>query len=189
MSAAMLTTIRLPKEKATRILNATGGTLAMLALIAAALVSAPLRAQNAGSYIGSYLNWEGHVYRIDDSETRCAVRALHPAILDAEIYWIFNTRLRDRIPDGVLAVDRRIADGAAEIAVVVDGDQRFMLTIGDDGYGYSQGADADRLIRAMRRGIDMSVIVTRRTTGQQVLPVSLLGFTRGSDAARAACSG
>lgn len=144
--------------------------------------------QDTGSYIGSFGNWEGHLYRIDVGETRCAIRALHPAILDAEIYWIFNTRLLDRLPDGFLAIDRRIADGAAEIAVIVDGEDRFALRIGDDGYGYSLRTDAVRLIAAMRRGIEMEVIVSRRTTGRQVLPVSLLGFTRGSNAARRACA-
>lgn len=186
----MPTTIRLPMRKSPPHLSWTGGALiAVLTLLAATVSSNPIRAQTAGSYIGSYSNWETHVYRIDDVETRCAVRALHPAILEAEIYWVFNTGLLDRLPDGFLAVDRRIADGAAELVVVVGGEDRFALRVGDDGHGYSHGADAARLIRAMRRGIEMTVVVTRRTTGQQVLPVSLLGFTRGSDAARAACAG
>ena len=169
--------------------QAVCATVAMIALLAVALLSVPARAQQDGSYIGSYGNWEARVYRIDDSETRCAVRALHPAILDAEIYWVFNTRLVDRLPDGFLALDRRVADGAAEIVAVVDGKDRFTLRVGDDGHGYSLGADAARLIAAMRRGIDMEIVVSRRTTGLQILPVSLLGFTRGSDAARRACAG
>lgn len=166
-------------------------TVATTALIvlAAILPTKAAPAQDGGSYIGSFSNWEAHIYRIDEGETRCAVRSLHPAILDAEIYWIFNTRHFDRLPDGFLALDRRVADGAPDIAVVVDGEDRFALRVGEDGHGYSQGADAERLIDAMRRGIEMDVIVSRRTTGQQILPVSLLGFTRGSNAARRACGG
>ena len=153
----------------------------------ALLAGMPAWAQDGGSYIGSYSDWEGHVYRIDASETRCALRAVHPAILDAEIYWVFNTRHADRLPHGFLAVDRRVADGARELVVVVDDRHRFTLRIGADGYGYSQDADAERLIAAMRRGIAMEITILRRTSAPQVLPVSLLGFTRGSNAARWAC--
>ncbi len=160
-----------------------------VAVLAAILLPAPTRAQDGGSYIGSYSNWEAHIYRIDDAETRCAVRALHPAILDAEIYWVFNTRLFGQLPDGYLALDRRVADGAAKITAVVDSDREFELRVGDDGHGYSRAADAARLIDAMRRGITMEIVVSRRTTGQQILPVSLLGFTRGTNAARRACAG
>ena len=169
--------------------QAVCATVAMIALLTIALLTTPARAQQTSSYLGSYGNWEAHIYRIDELETRCAVRALHPAILDAEIYWVFNTRLVDRLPDGFLALDRRVADGAAEIVAVVDGKDRFPLRVGEDGHGYSLGADAARLIAAMRRGIDMEIVVSRRTTGQQTLPVSLLGFTRGSNAARRACAG
>lgn len=159
-----------------------------LSLIAAAVLAAtPARVVGEGSYLGSYGDWEAHVYRIDPAEVRCALRALHPAIIEAEIYWIFNTRNADRLPDGFLAVDRRIADGASDLAVVVDGRDRFALKIGDDGHGYSLASDAGSLIAAMRRGLTMDVIVTRRTAGRRVLTVSLIGFTRGSEAARAAC--
>ena len=163
------------------------GLIAVLALLAALLVPVPLQAQTGGSYIGSYWNWEAHVYRLDGEETRCAVRALHPAILEAEIYWVFNTRHSQRLPDGFLAVDRRVADGASELAVVIDGGDRFALRVGSDGYGYSLDDDAARLLAAMRRGIEMDIVLRRRTTGERVIPVSLLGFTRGSNAARGAC--
>jgi hypothetical protein len=168
---------------------ATTVLVVLAAILSPKAASAQTPVQDGNSYIGSFTNWEAHIYRIDNQETRCAVRALHPAILDAEIYWVFNTRHFDRLPDGFLALDRRVADGAFEIAVVVDGKDRFALRVGDDGHGYSQGVDAERLIGAMRRGIAMEVVVTRRTTGQQILPVSLLGFTRGSNAARRACAG
>ncbi len=160
--------------------------LAALALLAL-LACMPAGAQDGGSYIGSYSDWEGHVYRIDASETRCALRAVHPAILDAEVYWVFNTRHADRLPHGFLAVDRRVADGARELVAVVDDRQSFTLRIGADGYGYSQDGDAERLIAAMRRGIAMEITILRRTSAPQVLGISLLGFTRGSNATRQAC--
>lgn len=161
---------------------------AMLVLLAAWAAAGPSWAQG-GSYIGSYSDWEGHVYRIDATETRCALRAVHPAILEAEIYWVFNTRHAERLPHGFLAVDRRVADGARELEAVIDGRQRFTLRIGADGYGYSRDADGARLIAAMRRGTAMEVTIRRRTADPQVFPISLLGFTRGSNAARRACAG
>lgn len=161
-----------------------GAILTMLVTLAAT----PAAAQGATSYIGSYSDWEGHVYRIDAAETRCALRSVHPAILDAEIYWVFNTRHRDRLPHGFLAVDNRVADGASELEVVIDGLHRFTLRIGADGFGYSRDDDAARLIAAMRSGIAMEITIRRRTEAPQILPISLLGFTRGSDAARRACS-
>lgn len=163
--------------------------IAILAMVAGLIAAPPARAQDSGSYIGTYSDWEGHVYRIDGSETRCALRAVHPAILEAEIYWVFNTRLADQLPLGFLAVDRRVADGARELEAVIDGSERFALKIGSDGYGYSRDADAPRLLAAMRRGIAMEIIVRRRTAAPQVLPISLIGFTRGSNAARHACMG
>ena len=160
-----------------------GAILTLLVMLAAV----PAAAQGGTSYIGSYSDWEGHVYRIDGAETRCALRAVHPAILEAEVYWIFNTRHRDRLPHGFLAVDSRVADGAHELEVVIDDLHRFPLRIGADGFGYSLDDDAARLIAAMRSGIAMEITIHRRTSADQTLPVSLLGFTRGSDAARRAC--
>ena len=151
------------------------------------LASAPAAAQGGSSYIGSYSDWEGHVYRIDGTETRCALRSVHPSILEAEIYWVFNTRHLDRLPHGFLAVDSRVADGAHRIEAVIDDLHRFSLRIGADGFAYSLDGDAARLIAAMRSGIAMKITIHRRTSASQILPISLLGFTRGSDAARRAC--
>ena len=150
----------------------------------------PAGAQDgSGSYIGSYSDWEGHVFRLDAQETRCALRSVHPAILDAEIYWVFNTLYSDRLPNGYLAIDRRVADGARELEAVVDDRHRFMLRVGDDGYGYSRDEDAAEFIAAMRRGTSMVVTIRRRTEAPEILRVSLLGFTRGSNAIRRACTG
>ena len=149
----------------------------------------PAGAEESGSYAGSFGNWEAHIYRLEGGETRCALRALHPAILEAEVFWVFNTRHAARLPDGYLALDRRVADGAAGLAAVVDGGPAFALRIGEDGFGYNRDADAGRLIAAMRRGLSMAITVERRTAARQVLTVSLLGFTRGTDAMRRACAG
>ena len=162
---------------------------ALLVLLAAWTAAGPSWAQGGGSYIGSYSDWEGHVYRIDATETRCALRAVHPAILEAEIYWVFNTRHAERLPDGFLAIDRSVADGARELEAVIDDRHRFTLRIGADGYGYSRDEDAARMIAAMRRGIAMELTIRRRTADPQVFPISLLGFTRGTDATRRACGG
>ncbi len=173
----------------TRRIASTRRTAGLLIVLAGLVTSLPGAAQQGGSYIGSYSDWEGHVYRIDAVETRCALRAVHPSILEAEIYWVFNTRHADRLPNGFLAIDRRVADGARTLDAVIDGGERFELRVGDDGYGYSRDADAARLFAAMRRGIAMEVTIRRRTAAPQVFPISLIGFTRGSNATRRACAG
>ena len=166
--------------------------LALRLALAVALASAaaPAAGQTGSpSYIGNFGNWEVHIYPIAEDETRCAVRSLHPSIVDGEVHWVFNTRHADRLPDGFLAVDPRLLDDAAEASVVIDDRARFALKRGRDGTGYSRDEDAGALLAAMRRGLEMEVILVDRTGKRRVLPVSLIGFQRGSDAAGAYCRG
>ena len=169
----------------------------MLGLVAAvgltATAAAALAQSGSPSYVGSYGNWEGHIYPISEDETRCAVRSVHPAIVEGEIHWVFNTLHADRLPDGFLAVDPRLLGRAASVSVVIDGRARFVLKRGRDGTGYSRDGDAAALLAAMRRGLAMQILVDDRDGDQagdrRVLDVSLIGFTRGSDAVGAYCRG
>ncbi len=163
--------------------------IAVIALLATTVPAGAPRAQDAGRYVGNYGSWEARAYTVDGSETRCAIRALHPAILEGEVFWIFNTRHAKALPDGYLAVDRRLAASAASVALVVDGEKSFELRTAEDGFAYNLAADAAELMRWLRRGIEMDVVLADNTGGRLVLPVSLIGFTRGSDAARAICFG
>lgn len=162
-----------------------------LAVAVVLLVSVSQAAAQTGSpsYIGSFGLWEGHVYPISEDETRCAVRSLHSAIVEGEIHWVFNTRYADRLPDGFFAVDPRLMRDAAEASVVIDNRARFALKRGRDGTGYSRDEDAAALLAAMRRGIEMELLLIDAAGARRTLPVSLIGFRRGSDAARAYCRG
>lgn len=167
------------------------GLVAVVGLIATA---APAAAQSGSpGYVGSFGNWEGHIYPISEDETRCAVRSVHPAIVEGEIHWVFNTRHADRLPDGFLAVDPRLLGDAADVSVVVDDRARFALKRGRDGTGYSRDGDAAALLAAMRRGLEMQILIDARDGDRagerRVLMVSLIGFSRGSDAVGAYCRG
>ncbi|NNG04685.1 MAG: hypothetical protein HKM95_11360 [Inquilinus sp.] len=174
-----------------RLLAALGRPFLPLAAaigVAAAFSSAAAQF-GSPSYIGSYGNWEAHVYPIAEDETRCAVRSLHPAIIEGEVHWVFNTRYADRLPDGFLAVEPRLMRQAVEAAVLIDDRARFALKRGQDGTGYSRDEDTATLLAAMRQGIEMDLLLIDDAGGRRLLPISLIGFRRASDAARSYCSG
>ena len=139
------------------------------------------------SFLSIHANWEARVFAGATDRRRCAARALHPAISDGEIFWVFNTAHSERLPGGYLAVDRRLVGEGLGGRAVIDGAESFALRTAGDGVAYNRAADAAQLFEAMRRGLDLEVILDRGGGDRRVLVVSLRGFTRASAAARAAC--
>ena len=139
------------------------------------------------TYLAFHSFWEARRYATEDGETRCAVRAIHPAITEGEIFWIFNTAHRNALPHGFLSLDPRFGLQHTAGHAIIDGADRFVLRIGGDHSIYNRAEDAESLLAAMRNGMEMSLILIREQGGRRELPLSLAGFTRASNAARTAC--
>ena len=160
------------------------------AVILATLVGAGAqgRAQvEDDTFLAFHSFWEARRFAAESGGSRCAVRAIHPAITQGEIFWIFNTDHRETLPHGYLSLDPRLGHRSAAGHAIIDGTERYLLKIGDDHSIYSRAEDAESLLAAMREGMQMSVILTPEQGERRELPLSLAGFTRASNAARAAC--
>ena len=163
----------------------TGRALAATLLTLCCLAQSRTRADD--SFLSIHADWEARAFAAASERPRCAARALHPAMTDGEIFWVFNTEHRETLPHGYLSIDRRLVEEADGAQAVIDGEARFSLRFAEDRVAYSRPADAARLFEAMRRGLDMEVVIDRRDGQSRALALSLRGFTRASDAARAAC--
>lgn len=165
--------------------------LRVLLTLGAALVAPLASAQAVGpadGYLATYQNWEARrLVAEEGAAPLCVARALHPAILDGDIFWVFNPAVADRLPGGYLAVDWRLFFRAEGGAAAVDDTPAFVLRRGSDSAGYNRPEDADALIAAMRRGVEMRVRIDGADGQGREIAVSLLGFTRASEAAGRAC--
>lgn len=139
----------------------------------------------AGGLLGTWRNWEARVYETPDGATRCAGRAFHPAILDGEVFWIFNPKLEAR-PEGFLAIDPRLATPGSDVTVIVDDGGRWALREAGNGWFYNDPASAEALYRAMRQGLEMTVAIGGPAQSRRI-EVPLTGFTRATEAAAEAC--
>ncbi len=140
-------------------------------------------------FLGSAWAWEAHASRLPDGDRRCVLRALHDAMGDGDLMWVFDPAQADSVPDGFLVVDRRLADGATAAALSVTPGDTYRLVRADDLHFYSRIADADRLFTELKRGASAELTLRRGGAADdaRTLPFSLIGFTAASTIARTAC--
>lgn len=138
------------------------------------------------AYLGLFGKWEAREYTDPDGSRQCAVRAIHPDLVDGDILWVFNTGARERMPHGYLAVDRRLAGDALGAAVALDDGQLFPLQRGNDLHFYNSAADAEAILAGFQRGYTATVRLEGADGGGEIR-LSLIGFTRAVAAAREAC--
>ena len=158
-----------------------------LALILPLIAVASRGVAEDTDYLGIFGNWEARVFRSDDNAQQCAARALHQALVDGDVLWIFNTASRDTLGDGYLAVDRRLGAGARSAHIEIDDGRRFRLLRGHDLHFYNDEDDGPEILSAMRRRLALSLVLDAEGPQAVYIPVSLIGFTRASAAARLAC--
>ena len=161
--------------------------ISMAALVTVWMFVEVASAQASVAFIGTFQAWDVRVADTEDGRI-CAARALHPGLDQGEIFWAFNTALADSQPDGYLATDPRFLPTGGTIDVIVDDKIRVTLTPAEDGYAYATPAEDSALFPLMRAGLVMVVQVMPDGGPRQTIDVSLLGFTRATDAALAACS-
>ena len=85
-------------------------------------------------------------------------------------------------------MDPRFLPTGGTITVTIDGERSFSLAPAADGYAYSDPADDEALLTLMRDGLVMTVQIAGTGAPIRRIEVSLLGFTRATDAVRAACA-
>ena len=144
-------------------------------------------AADDAQYLGIFGSWEARVFRSDDGSQQCAARALHTGLIQGDILWVFNTASRVTAAEGFLAVDRRLAAEARSASVEFDDGRRFELDRGNDLHFYNASANGAEILDAMERLLAMVLVLDRGTPEPAMIPVSLIGFTRASSAARLAC--
>lgn len=151
-----------------------------------AVVSTGAAAAEIG-YLGLFGQWEAREFEDADGTQQCAVRAIHPDLVEGDIIWVFNAGARDRFPHGYLAVDRRLAGSATAVRVETDDGGRFDLVRGNDLHFYNAVADTQALFAAMVRGYRATVVLAHGDSPPTMIPLSLIGFTRAADVSREAC--
>ena len=158
-----------------------------LALILPLVAAASRGIAEDTNYLGIFGSWEARVFQSEDEAQQCAARALHPALVDGDVLWIFNTASRDTLSDGYLAVDRRLGAGAGSAHIEIDDGQRYRLLRGHDLHFYNAARDGPAILSAMRRRLTLVLVLDAEGPQPISIPVSLIGFTRASTAARLAC--
>jgi len=162
--------------------------IGLAALVFVWVCVGPARAQDAVVFVGTFQDWDVRTTQTPDGRI-CAARALHPEIGIGDILWAFNTARADNQPVGYLALDPRLLRAGDVIRVSIDDEQSFSLRPAADGYAYSEPADDISLYDLMREGLSMTVQIVAVDGSKRDIVVSLLGFTRATDAVRDACAG
>ncbi len=158
-----------------------------LALILPLIAAASRGVAEDNSYLGIFGNWEARVFQSEDDGRQCAARALHAALVDGDVLWVFNTASQSTLHDGYLAVDRRLGAGASSAHIEIDDGRHFPLLRGHDLHFYNAAADGPEILSAMQRRLALSLVLDMEGGQAVSIPVSLIGFTRASDTARLAC--
>ncbi len=158
-----------------------------LALILPLVAAASRGIAEDTGYLGIFGSWETRVFQSEDNAQQCAARALHSALVNGDVLWVFNTASRDTLHDGYLAVDRRLVADARSAQIVFDDGRRFQLMRGHDLHFYNAAVDGPEILSAMERRLALSLVLDAQAPRAVSIPVSLIGFTRASGAARQAC--
>lgn len=157
----------------------------LIVLVTAWFCIGNARAQDGVEFVGTFGSWDVRTAQTPDGQI-CAARALHPEIRFGEIFWAYNTALADGQPVGYLAIDPRLLSSSDRVQVTIDGEAGFSLSRAEDGYAYSQPEDDERLFTLMRQGLAM-VVQFPGDGADSAIDVSLIGFTRATDAALTVC--
>lgn len=160
---------------------------AIAALVTVWFCAGATSVQATVAFVGTFQDWDVRTSQTPDGRI-CAARALHPELGSGDIFWSFNTALSDTQPSGFLAMDPRFLPMGGTITVTIDDENSFSLIQAADGYVYSALGDDDDLLALMRQGLIMIVQIAPADHAAWSIPVSLLGFTRATDAAQAACA-
>ncbi|MEM7446154.1 MAG: hypothetical protein AAF414_22735 [Pseudomonadota bacterium] len=160
--------------------------IAIIALVTVWVCSGTTPARASIAFIGTFGDWD---VRTEDQAVGqiCAARALHPELGLGDIFWAFNTASSASDPSGYLALDPRFLPNGGTASITIDGEVSFDLSQAADGYIYASPANDLEIFSLMRSGLDMLVEVSPNGEAVWNLEVSLLGFTRATDAARVAC--
>lgn len=162
--------------------------LAVLGAVALAPLASAQAVGQGNGYVATYQDWEVRRLAAEaGGAPLCAARALHPAVLEGEIFWVFNPDRADSLPHGYFTVDWRLFFRAEGGRIAIADGPDFALRQGRDRVGYNHPEEAGALLAALRAGLDMVVTIDGPDVVQRDLPVSLRGFTRATDAARRAC--
>ena len=132
-------------------------------------------------------DWEAR--RLPDTDPasgRCAARAYHPRLGAGEVMWIFDPAVMDAYPKGYLVVDRRLTTADAPVSAILENGRAIRLPFGHDLHAYSPSDDSPGLFESMRRDLVLTLVTGPAADGQP-MAISLLGFSRATDVAAAAC--
>ena len=162
-----------------------------IVVILAVLMPAGAVAQTP-EYLGTYRDW--NVYRFVDGDEKICYMASEPKKQEGNYQRrgnpavLVTRRPAPRVVDEVSVQPGYSYASGSEVEVQVDRNRRFLLfTRGE--HAWTKSADADEeLIRAMRRGTDMTVRGTSVKNTFSLDTYSLLGFTAAYDAMVEACS-
>ena len=161
---------------------------ALILILFPTLVPTASSAQSADDgFLAVAQDWEAR--RLPDTDTgsgRCAARAYHPRLDAGEIMWVFDPGVMDAYPKGYLVVDRRLTTADASVSAILENGWSIRLPPGHDLHAYSPSGDSPGLFEAMRRDLTLTLVLGPAAGGQP-LAISLLGFSRATDVAAAAC--
>ncbi len=148
----------------------------------------PSAQQADDGFLGVSQDWEAR--RLSDDATaapRCAARAYHPQLDAGEVLWVFDPGRTDPYPQGYLAVDRRLMAADATVTVILEDGRTLDLLRGHDRHAYSRPGDSPSLFESMRADLVLTLAIGAPSADGQRLSISLLGFSRATDMAKAAC--
>lgn len=164
--------------------------IAVLAFaLAAVLAASPAAAQGQSHHRNTYGAWDVFVGVTDGEPTRCLARSIDAAAASFDIFWVYDTVVAERLPDGQLVADPRLLPFGGDARAIIDGAQTVDLVQGLDGFVRVSAENAAELAGAMREGIDMLVEADGDDGVRREVELSLLGFTAASEQAVRLCQG
>lgn len=159
----------------------------MFLLAGPALAQVHERDGDAVVLVGTYGDWDVRTYDMGNGERRCAARAIHPQLIQGNLFWIFNTGNRDKLPEGYLSIDSGLLGNGARWELEIDGGDSYPLAPSIDGNAYNLPEETTALLAELRAHWRMTLVVSASDGTRQEVPVSLAGFSRAVDTARREC--